>query len=445
MDNHHSRRPPGLHLITSSSPARPVSTSPSPYRPSHSPFRYVHFDSEKIDEKATTAPRHDQSNGIPGPSHHHNHHHHRHHHLYSQCTSDAPASANPFSAHPSYILSQPSPLLIHTVLPPTTSERTCNFYTARKRLCNLLRPWLPILCYAATSLGFLIAIAFYKSQVFARLDELSTWLKTDKYFGYAVLFCLIFITTFPPLPMYSTLIILSGYTFGPWIGAVISYAAALTGALTVFTLSRHNAYLHAHIATWLQSTCSLKRVVQAIEKRPKLLFLIRVAPYPYNVMNCLLGAAAPGVSLRTFTVCTALSLFKVIVHTSLGASIHSFKDYHAPAPTINTASFNSTSIDSTSTISSSAPAQEEEENGAGTVARMWTILGITLCIVIFVYLSWCARKAVNEELGEEEAEEEERVAFLEGERDVEMGLDLDMSERAHHVPLPLSPVPESES
>ncbi|EEB88052.1 hypothetical protein MPER_14343, partial [Moniliophthora perniciosa FA553] len=73
----------------------------------------------------------------------------------------------------------------------------------------------------------------------------------------------------------------------------------------------------------------------------------------------------------------------------------------------------------------SAQEEEEEDNGAGTVARMWTILGITLCIVIFVYLSWCARKAVNEELGDEEAEEEERVAFLEGERDVEMGLGLD--------------------
>jgi uncharacterized membrane protein YdjX (TVP38/TMEM64 family) len=186
-----------------------------------------------------------------------------------------------------------------------------------------------------------------------------------------------------PVPLYSTLIMLSGYTFGPWTGAVISYFAALSGALTVFILSR--ALLRDTISRWLTSTHTIKRVVYAIEKRPKLLFLIRLAPYPYNVMNCLL-AAAPTLTLRTYTLCTALSLFKVIVHTSLGASIHSFRDYHTGG--------------------------DAPSDNADAASRMWTVVGIALCVVVFVYLFVVARRAVDEELGEVSCDSEERIAFL---------------------------------
>lgn len=147
----------------------------------------------------------------------------------------------------------------------------------------------------------------------------------------------------------------------------------------------------------------MRRVVRAIEKRPKLLFLIRLAPYPYNVMNCLL-AASPTLTLRTYTVCTALSLFKVIIHTSLGASIHSFKDYHVVVP----------DKDSTRPEGGSGTGAEEEESSADMVARTWTIIGVILCIAIFVYLAIVARRAVDEENDDEmrETPGEERIAFL---------------------------------
>jgi uncharacterized membrane protein YdjX (TVP38/TMEM64 family) len=49
---------------------------------------------------------------------------------------------------------------------------------------------------------------------------------------------LIFITTIPPLPLYSTLMVLAGYTFGVWEGFVVSYVASLSGAVVVFIVSR---------------------------------------------------------------------------------------------------------------------------------------------------------------------------------------------------------------
>ncbi|KAK7049668.1 hypothetical protein VNI00_005699 [Paramarasmius palmivorus] len=208
--------------------------------------------------------------------------------------------------------------------------------------------------------------------------------------------------------MYSTLIILSGYTFGTIPGFILSYTAALSGALTVFLLSRHLRPIQTPIQHWLAHTpASIRAAVRAIEKRPRLLFLVRLAPYPYNVMNCLLGAAAPSLSVGRYVGCTALSLVKVVVHTGVGSGIHSFKDYHKDKE---------------------VGVLEEEETNSERLARVWTIVGIVMCVVIFVYLSWCARRAVNEELGDEAQDEEERQRFLE---DEEMG-------QVQHAPLQVS-------
>jgi len=237
--------------------------------------------------------------------------------------------------------------------------------------------------YAITTFLFIIAIAFYKSQLFQFLDDLSLWLRSEQNHGHLVLFFLIFLTTIPPVPLYSTLIVLSGYTFGALTGAIVSYCAALTGAVVVFVVSR--SLLRDNIEHWLNALTSIRRVVRAIEKRPKLLFLIRLAPYPYNVMNCLL-AASPTLTLQTYTACTALSLFKVIIHTYIGASIHSFKKYHLPTKTA-------------------------DAGNASTdwVAQACTIVGVGLCVAVLVYLGIIGRKAIDEELDDAGRGTEPRV------------------------------------
>ncbi|KAG2158837.1 uncharacterized protein EDB93DRAFT_1116580 [Suillus bovinus] len=270
------------------------------------------------------------------------------------------------------------------------------------RIWNLFKQWLPIFAYGATSLGFILAIAFWKTEVLDGLEYLSHWLRNDEHFGYAVLFCLIFITTFPPLPLYSTLITLSGYTFGPWIGAAISYCAALSGAVVVFWLSR--TFLREPIGRWLSSTRTLCRAVRAVERKPQLLFLVRLAPYPYNVLNALL-AATPTLTMRTYVICTALSLFKVIIHTSIGAGIRSFG------------------------AKKESDVQEEEDD---TWSKVWTIGGILMCVALFIYISLLARRAVDDELDDEipRSVSEERVAFLDAEDD-------DTGSRAPRLPLTL--------
>ena len=91
-------------------------------------------------------------------------------------------------------------------------------------------------------------------------------------------------------------------------------------------------------------------------------------------MNCLL-AASPTLTLQTYTICTALSLFKVMIHAYIGASIHSFKNYPLPKTTAG------------------------GNGGTDWMAQGCTVIGVALCIGVLVYLGIVGRKAIDSELG----------------------------------------------
>lgn len=57
------------------------------------------------------------------------------------------------------------------------------------------RLWLSFGAWGATSIGFILAIAFWKKEVFTGLDNLSHWLAAQGFKGYAIIFLLIFVTT----------------------------------------------------------------------------------------------------------------------------------------------------------------------------------------------------------------------------------------------------------
>ena len=175
---------------------------------------------------------------------------------------------------------------------------------------------------------------------------------------------------------------LSGYTFGTWQGFFISYSASLVGATVVFAFSRH--FFATSLVKVLAHTPGLARAVRAVSKNPKLLFLVRLAPYPYNVMNVLL-AACPSLTMRRFIGCTGLSLLKTVIHTSIGAGIHSFTGYYGVLPEDG--------------------AHPEHSDSHSDLARWSTGIGIVLCILLLIYLSYLARRAVDGELEGEESGE----------------------------------------
>ena len=175
---------------------------------------------------------------------------------------------------------------------------------------------------------------------------------------------------------------LSGYTFGTWEGFAISYSASLMGATIVFALSRH--FFGTSLVKVLAHTPTLARAVRAVSKNPKLLFLVRLAPYPYNVMNVLL-AACPSLTMRRYVGCTGLSLLKTMIHTSIGAGIHSFTGYYGVLPEGGT--------------------HPEHSDSHSDLARWSTGIGIVLCILLLIYLGYVARRAVDDELDGEECGE----------------------------------------
>jgi hypothetical protein len=146
--------------------------------------------------------------------------------------------------------------------------------------------------------------------------------------------------------------------------------------------------------------------------------MVRLAPYPYNVMNALL-AASPTLTFKTYTLCTALSLFKVIIHTTIGASIHSFAGYHLH----KTPDSSDPPIDGQDPTGDGIPADDDDQGAL--LSRISAIVGIVLCVAIIVYLSWVARKAVDDELEDDEVlahDSEETELFLDPAENAERGM-----------------------
>lgn len=268
--------------------------------------------------------------------------------------------------------------------PPPTSSRVdsagpCGYF---QDLPPRVRIWLSFGAWVATSAGFLIAVACWKTEVFTALDNLSLWLVAEGYTGYAYMFSLIVLTTVPPFPLYSTLMMLAGYTWGTWPGFVLSYTASLFGAIVVYFISRY--FFGKSLVSLLKHMPSFARTVRAVSRNPKLLFLVRFAPYPYNVMNVVL-AASPSLRWRTYIGCTALSLLKVVIHTSIGSGIRSFKGYHGVGE--------GQGIDGETT---------DAERQSSYLAKWSTIVGVVLCFLLLIYLGHIARKAVDVELEDDD-------------------------------------------
>ncbi|ORY24758.1 hypothetical protein BCR39DRAFT_545802 [Naematelia encephala] len=269
-----------------------------------------------------------------------------------------------------------------------------------------LGKWL-ILGWIGTTVGFLIATAFWRGQLFHALDDLSKSLASQGPKGKTIFACLILLTTIPPLPLYSTLLVLAGYTFGIWQGFVVAYIASLVGAVLVFVASR--TFLKDTLGRCISGSPTSTTLLHLLSTHPHLLLLIRIAPYPYNLLNAIL-AASP-VSLRTYTLCTALSLCKLVLHTWIGAGIHNLSEtYLHERPE----QFNDDDDDLTTPLPPSPqnpgydhwhPHHRPHRPGPGPrdqVRFYSTIAGIALCAGLFFYMTFLAKRALRRAQAEQE-------------------------------------------
>lgn len=169
--NRHQERSLSLQLVPRSIPTRPQPpTAHSSHYRSPSPSRFPRFEETSVSEKSRcdgvfqTSPAKAEAStswdDAPGSlsSHH----------------QSRPASASSLrhlthqnSACPDYPLSPIPDTASAQFAMPLPSLHSGYLHPPRKiRLWSIVKPWLPVLAYVSTSLGFVIAIAFWKTQVF---------------------------------------------------------------------------------------------------------------------------------------------------------------------------------------------------------------------------------------------------------------------------------------
>lgn len=78
---------------------------------------------------------------------------------------------------------------------PPAGQHTGSSLGCCSGLSPQVRLWISFAMWIATSLGFVLAVTFWKDEVFTGLDDLSHWLVEEDWEGYAWLFFLIFLTT----------------------------------------------------------------------------------------------------------------------------------------------------------------------------------------------------------------------------------------------------------
>jgi hypothetical protein len=170
---HHQEGSLSLQPLPGSIPIRPQPPTRSSYQRSPSPSRFPRFEESSVNEKSrpdgvaqTSSTKAETSATRPAPPDLLSFHH--------QSRPSSSASLRHLiyhqgSASPDYSLS-PIPdsdiAFSHFAL-PLPSLHSGYLHPPRKiRLCSILKPWLPVLAYLSTSLGFLVAIAFWKTQLF---------------------------------------------------------------------------------------------------------------------------------------------------------------------------------------------------------------------------------------------------------------------------------------
>ncbi|KAJ3365278.1 hypothetical protein GGF32_009783 [Allomyces javanicus] len=164
----------------------------------------------------------------------------------------------------------------------------------------------------------------YRAEIMQQSARFAEFVRGHTVVGPLLLTMAIFSTMFPPIMGLSTILYLCGYIYGFPGGFAPAYLGALGGACTCFLLA--HSYLRGYASRALARYPSARALRHTIDKRGlKLLILIRLAPYPSNMVNVLL-ATSSSISLRTFALASALTFPKYLLQVYIGSSLSTFSD-----------------------------------------------------------------------------------------------------------------------
>jgi len=215
----------------------------------------------------------------------------------------------PRTPDPAVLRSSPSP----AITAAADSEKPSRLRKWRRRLPSLIPAALFVAVYIVSIVLFIV----YRKQAIPHLLDFGHTIKGLGFGGVVIVVLCVFLTSFPPIPGYGILTGLSGVIYG-WIGFFPVYIGAALGAFTCFGLFRRFSFNYAQ--RLVDANPKASAAVRAMEAQGfKMLFFVRLAPYPYNLMNSLFGASR--VPFWHFAVATLLTLPKILVDVLLGANL----------------------------------------------------------------------------------------------------------------------------
>ncbi|TPX30916.1 hypothetical protein SmJEL517_g05633 [Synchytrium microbalum] len=184
--------------------------------------------------------------------------------------------------------------------------------------------------------------------------------------GAVILGTLVLISSFPPMFGYGTLLTLCGFTYGFPLGLIPAYIGGWAGAMLCFLAARK--LLSGYKQRIADNFSQLQSVID--KGGLKLLILIRLAPYPWGIMNVVFAASS--VDITTYIIATSVALIKACLHVYIGSTVKSLA----------------------------------EESGTSSPLRIGIlVVSMILGLGVFVYISFLVRNAVNVEIGEDGEEE----------------------------------------
>jgi len=179
----------------------------------------------------------------------------------------------------------------------------------------------------------LLALCFffvYRKKSIPYLLKFGENIKDLGFGGFVIVALCVFVTCFPPIPGYGILTALSGVIYG-WLGFVPVFIGAFLGGVVCFGLFRRFGFDYAQ--RLVEANPKVSAVVRAAEGEGfKLVFFVRLAPYPYNLLNSVFGASR--VPFWHFALATFVTLPKVLVDIGFGANLAVISDSLLDHPTV---------------------------------------------------------------------------------------------------------------
>ncbi|KAJ1679175.1 Tlg2-vesicle protein [Spiromyces aspiralis] len=188
---------------------------------------------------------------------------------------------------------------------------------------------------------------------------------------------------------YSLVITVSGFAFGFPLGFLPVFAGASIGSLLCFYVGRRWGSRYVRYVMNLNSF--MAECVKVVETGGfKLLLLVRLSPYPFNIVNLLLSATH--ISFRKYAAATLLSLLKLLLHVYIGANLEAITDLFRKDK-------------------DGDDGDSEKHNTISKQKLIFMIVGIVISVATMVYIMVVAKRRVEEaasmmrrqEEGEEEA------------------------------------------